>query len=184
MKSFTLIEIVVVMGILSVILGIITVSTFSFIKSSRDAKRRADLENIRGALEQYKSKNDIYPYPASGNTGWTDLIGGRTNCYSGWLGGCWTDGSVANSLAKALQDFLPQLPQDPKLVYAGCAAASSSYVYCSLDSGKSYVLGTYLETSTTARTADCDGPGGADDCTYCCNGFANYKLGPYGVTYQ
>ncbi len=66
-KSFTLIEILVVatiIGLLSV-LGIISYSQFT--KSARDARRKSDIENIRVALESYKSNTNYYPYQDSGD---------------------------------------------------------------------------------------------------------------------
>lgn len=60
-KAFTLIEILVVVTIIGLITSIAVVSYTSINKNSRDARRKADLEQIRAALEMYRSNNNSYP---------------------------------------------------------------------------------------------------------------------------
>lgn len=64
-NGFTLIEILVVATIISLLAGIGMVSYSSFTKSSLDARRKADLEQIRTALEMYRSNNTSSSYPLS-----------------------------------------------------------------------------------------------------------------------
>jgi general secretion pathway protein G len=60
-KAFTLIELLVVMTIISVLLGISMVAFQGSRKSARDTKRTSDLEQIRSALEVYRSDQGGYP---------------------------------------------------------------------------------------------------------------------------
>lgn len=60
-KSFTLIEILVVVTIIMLLTTTATVTYTAFLKQSRDAKRKTDLEQIRAALEMYRSNNNTYP---------------------------------------------------------------------------------------------------------------------------
>lgn len=60
-QAFTFIEILVVVTIIGIITTIGLVTYTQFLKQSRDAKRKGDIEQIRGALELYRSKNDTYP---------------------------------------------------------------------------------------------------------------------------
>ena len=60
-KSFTLIEILVVATIVVLLTATATATYTAFLKQSRDAKRKTDLEQIRAALEMYRSNNDSYP---------------------------------------------------------------------------------------------------------------------------
>lgn len=53
-----LLIVVVMLGLLTLISGTAYISTM---KTSRDGRRRIDLENIRGALEMYRSDNSTYP---------------------------------------------------------------------------------------------------------------------------
>ncbi len=60
-KGFTLIELLVVATIISILAGVGLVSYTQFVKKSRDERRKSDLNNIRAALEMYRSDNDTYP---------------------------------------------------------------------------------------------------------------------------
>ena len=61
-KSFTLLEMLIVLGIIAVILSVLTVSFSTAQKKSRDAKRKSDIKSLQGALEQYYSTCG-YTYP-------------------------------------------------------------------------------------------------------------------------
>jgi len=59
-NGFTLIEILVVATIIGLLAAVVSMSYSQFNKQSRDAKRKTDLEQIRAALEMYRSNNDQY----------------------------------------------------------------------------------------------------------------------------
>jgi len=61
LAGFTLIELLVTMTIVAVLLAISLVSYQGARKSSRDGKRKADLEQIRGALEMCRTDTGSYP---------------------------------------------------------------------------------------------------------------------------
>lgn len=61
-KSFTLLEMLIVLGIIAVILSVLSVSFSTAQKKSRDAKRKGDLKSLQNGLEQYYSScSYIYP---------------------------------------------------------------------------------------------------------------------------
>jgi len=60
-EGFTLIEILVVATIIVLLTATAIVTYSVFLKQARDAKRKTDLEQIRAALEMYRSNNDTYP---------------------------------------------------------------------------------------------------------------------------
>ncbi len=62
-KSFTLIELLVVATIIALLATAAFVSYSQFSKQARDARRKTDLEQIRSALELYRS--NVGDYPAS-----------------------------------------------------------------------------------------------------------------------
>jgi len=64
-KGFTFIEILVVVTIIGVLTAIGVTSYRAATKKSRDGKRKADLEQIRAALEMYKADVDQYPLAVS-----------------------------------------------------------------------------------------------------------------------
>lgn len=51
--GFTLLEVLVVIGIIAIILGLGTASYSTAQKKARDAKRKIDLRNVQKGLEQY-----------------------------------------------------------------------------------------------------------------------------------
>lgn len=60
-KAFTLVELLVTIAIVAILSGI-GLGSFGMVqKTSRDGKRKADLEAIRSALEIYKSDTGGYP---------------------------------------------------------------------------------------------------------------------------
>jgi len=66
--AFTLIEILVVVTIIMLLTATAVVTYSTFLKQSRDAKRKADLGQISAALEMYRSNNVGYP-----NGNWSNL---------------------------------------------------------------------------------------------------------------
>jgi prepilin-type N-terminal cleavage/methylation domain-containing protein len=64
-KGFTFIELLVSVTIVAVLLAIGMVSYSTVNRKSRDAKRKADMQSIRSALEICRSNTGIYPTTAS-----------------------------------------------------------------------------------------------------------------------
>lgn len=61
-NGFTLIELLVVLFIISLLASLVIVNVSQARKSSRDAKRVANLKSIQTALEMYYEKYKAYPY--------------------------------------------------------------------------------------------------------------------------
>jgi prepilin-type N-terminal cleavage/methylation domain-containing protein len=68
-KGFTLLEILVVIGIIAVLVGLATTSYSTAQKKARDTKRKSDLRTIQNCLEQYYSYNNNFKYNGSLPTG-------------------------------------------------------------------------------------------------------------------
>ena len=60
-KAFTFIELLVVITIIAVLMAIATVTYSSTMTKSRNAKRVADIQSIRSALEICRSEDGYYP---------------------------------------------------------------------------------------------------------------------------
>ena len=60
-KGFTLVELVIGVGIIALLTSIGLAYYGSVNKRARDGKRKADIEVIRSALEMYKADNSSYP---------------------------------------------------------------------------------------------------------------------------
>lgn len=63
--GFTMIELLVVISIIAVLSAIGVASFTGSQKRARDARRQADLEAVRSALELYRADNPVTGYPAS-----------------------------------------------------------------------------------------------------------------------
>jgi type IV pilus assembly protein PilE len=62
-KAFTLLEMLVVIGIIGILVGLGAVSYSTAQKKARDAKRKQDLKAVQNCLEQYYSYNNNFKYP-------------------------------------------------------------------------------------------------------------------------
>lgn len=60
-KGFTLLELLVVISIIGILISVTAVTYSSITKNARDARRKTDLEEIRSAIELYRSDNGEYP---------------------------------------------------------------------------------------------------------------------------
>lgn len=60
-NGFTLMELLVVIAILGILASLISGNFITSLKKGRDARRKADLENIQKALEMYYEDKKIYP---------------------------------------------------------------------------------------------------------------------------
>ncbi len=60
-KGFTLIELLIVIAIIGVLSSLLVTNYIGIRSRGRDALRKADLQQIRSALELYRSDNGSYP---------------------------------------------------------------------------------------------------------------------------
>ena len=67
--SFTLIELMIVVGIVGILSGIVmaVINPVNLQQKARDANRKKDLAVIASALEQYYADNNVYPISYSGS---------------------------------------------------------------------------------------------------------------------
>lgn len=137
-KGFTLIELLVVITIIGLLSAISVFALVGSRESARDARRKADLEQIRSALEIYKA--DCNRYPSSLPSVGSPLEGNP---------------SAANC-AGSTNTYIQAIPGDP--------STSGSYRYCPSSGNQSYTLSTYLEDSTATVTSCGSCSGGS--CRY------------------
>lgn len=131
MKSkvgFTLIEMLVVIGIIAVLAGLIMPSLGTSQMKARDAKRKSDLKQIQKALEIFRQDQDPVAFP--------------------------TDGSflnLATSWASGATVYMSTVPSDPD----STAATRVNYSY-SVDSNTlTYLLCACLENTADPEPTTC-----------------------------
>ena len=118
-SAFTLIELLVVISIIGILLGLSVFGLQGARQSSRDAKRKADLELIRSGLEIYKS--DCSAYPTANIIALTTLVG-----------------NGSSSSCPVTNTYISKIPVDP-------VPGTSSYSYAS--KGTTYALCATLESA-------------------------------------
>lgn len=131
-RSFTLLEMLVVIGIIAILVSISFASYSTAQKKSRDAKRKNDLKAIQNALEQYYSICD-YKYPSTLPSAGNKLTATTADCPS-----------LSSSV-----DIIT-MPSDPLGGNYQCIGTcdSTSYTICPKDLGG----GKYLETENCNST--------------------------------
>ena len=71
--GFTLLELLVVIGIIAVLVSLGATSYSTAQKKARDSKRKGDLRAIQSCMEQYYAYDDNFKYPVVANS--TDFRG-------------------------------------------------------------------------------------------------------------
>jgi general secretion pathway protein G len=136
-RGFTLIELLVVIAIIGILIGLSIFGLQGARESSRDSKRKADMELIRSGIEIYRSDCGTYPV-ATYTTSWPATITG-----SGTPSSC----PVANVYLSP--------PADP-------TSPARNYYYTS--DGITYTLCTSLEQGSGGVPTGCGSCGAS--CNY------------------
>jgi general secretion pathway protein G len=126
-NGFTLIELLVTVSIIAILMGLTILGLLGARQSSRNVKRKNDLEGIRAALELYKS--DCKKYPTA------DIFAGSSLKGDGSLTTCPTTNAYLSAI--------PKDPNDPE------------YSYKFVSDGITYKICSQLEGLTSAD--NCDG---------------------------
>lgn len=148
--GFTLVELLVVISIIGVLIGLSIFALQGARVSSRDARRKADLELVRSGIELYRSDCNKYPTTSTPSNPTTALDTGASSSLKG-------DGSTASCLSTNV--YISQIPADP-------ISPNSNYLYSS--NGTTYELCAALEQSTGLATVTCGGSSacGSSTCNY------------------
>lgn len=107
-QGFTLVELMVATLIIGILVGLSVAAMSGAKKSARDGKRKADLEQIRSALEMYKADNNTY-------VSWPDTcdssIGVGSTCPIDPPGSDW--GGTLETVLETPPGYISDLPTDP-----------------------------------------------------------------------
>lgn len=162
--GFTLVELLVVIGTLSILIAIIiaTINPFAQFAKANDAKRKADLSQIQKAVEVYYQDKGIYPPSSTVSPMYRleNLL--NNNLPSDW-GTAW------------MSAYMSILPKDP-------VSGTRRYVYYS--TGQSYWLYASLERPNDPQLCHNDGSA-CDSMSPAKNNIASNACGTtcnYGVS--
>lgn len=126
-NAFSLIELLVSISIIGIIITIGLSSYSTINKKTHDTKRKSDIEQLRSALEMYRTENKFYP-----------------------TGGCVSQSCQAVDLSALAADLLPYmsaLPTDPN--------SSQTYWYKATDVSNGAYYG-YCLSANLEQTAPTD----------------------------
>jgi len=128
-KGFTIIELIVVLGIIALLAAISLVFLTPSSAKGRDSRREEDVKTIQSALNLYINQKNAYPV-CSPET----VIDGNTDCLSSLL---------------LSEETIKAMPIDPKYKGTGSCGGADSFLYCyqSAD-GASYTIRYHLETDS------------------------------------
>jgi prepilin-type N-terminal cleavage/methylation domain-containing protein len=177
-SAFTLLEILLVVGIIAVLAGIVIVAINPSrqLATARDAERRSDLKQINSALLQYYIDNQEFPDSVTGNT-LTEICnsgsGDGTDCLDETI-----------DLSVLVPRYLSAIPTDPN----GYTATTTGYHIALNSSHKPYlkapnteVSGTYIAIgSGTGVTNPCDHSASNSSCWSTQSN--NHVWGPFEIS--
>jgi len=135
LTGFTLIELLVVISIIGILASFSVVSLNGARVKARDAKRKADMVQMRIAIYLYYDDN--LEYPKCGT--WDDEkddFGATVGCYNTTL---------TNSLISQSKPYMSALPVDPK------GTGIYTYRYVSNANGSEFVLAYNVEESVEVQ---------------------------------
>jgi len=125
-KGFTLIEILIVVGIIGILSSVVLIGLGPTQRLGRDARRLADLRNVQNALELYFNRCGYYP---GGAVQPTQPCGVRSSAPVSW--------SALNDVMRQSGIVTGRLPADP--------IPARSYGYGTNSIGTVYFLSAFLE---------------------------------------
>lgn len=95
-KGFTLVELLIVIGVISALMLLGATNWIAQQQKARDARRKADLTQIQAALEMYRSSPGITGYPDDGANPSDDYI------------------EMESELTTGANIVIDEIPTDPK----------------------------------------------------------------------
>jgi prepilin-type N-terminal cleavage/methylation domain-containing protein len=104
-KGFTLIELLVVVGIIGILASIVIVGLNKSQSKARDARRRAEKNQIITAMNMYYTDNGSWPMSNGSGAIWTCFGPTASTCWAG-LGGY----TGSDSLMNNIEPYLKRIP--------------------------------------------------------------------------
>ncbi|MBM2820418.1 MAG: hypothetical protein HW405_178 [Candidatus Berkelbacteria bacterium] len=161
-KSFTLIEMLVVVSIIAILATIVIVAVQRSSLNARDGRREADVKSIQTALEQYANAHyGNYPLAPC------FYFNGRAYDISETHSKACDSQSPpvgAVRVADALKPYLDPIPKDP-ILNPNETSAKGKYVYVST-TGREYGIQIYIEDTDSFCAVGPEGTGWTTPCDF------------------
>jgi len=165
-RSFTLIELLVVIAIIGILAAMILLAIKNGAPKARDARRVADLRQLKTALDAYYYDKGHYPYldgnPATLGKRCIGVKDGES-CYPGVPAGCTVVPTGSTYLFNELKLYYPKFPLDPSTrmenayLYAKGDYSAGCTGFLPFDSG--YFLVWRPDKGIPSSDSDCLGMG-------------------------
>ncbi|MDD2646875.1 MAG: type II secretion system protein [Patescibacteria group bacterium] len=130
-RALTLVELMVVIGIIGILSAIAVASFNSARVKARDAVRAQNLKALSMALELYYANNNSYP---SGDIGPSDSDSNYGFCLE-----------QSTNFATLMSSYMTQIPKDP--LFQDTAYPDHCYWYRTAGNGSQYHISVYVESS-------------------------------------
>jgi len=139
-RGFSLMELLISVSIIAILIAIGIASYATINKQSRDTKRKSDMEQIRAALEMYRSDNGFYPPVGVGS----------------WTAASSSTDPLVGLTPSLVSTYIAAVPTDPK------PAQSYMYIATNYSGGNyfGYCISVALESENPADTCTVTLPSG------------------------
>lgn len=188
LKAFSLVELLVVIGIIGILSTVGIISYNGTQKVARDNQRKSDLQAIGTAYKMHYQDKKAWSFNAAELSGINPTATSEGNGGQGWFN--YQTGSYKVSMANALTTlgYLTKAPRDPLIpddstFYLSAKASQYLKYFCTISgSTKGIILFSRLENSTSVATPFYDADSSLN--TLCTN-FDSLKttLAAYKINY-
>lgn len=162
-RGFTLIELLVVMLIIGLLASMVIINVSNSRKMTRDAKRKADIQSMRTAIEGYYQAHTTYPECSYSNT--NSKVDGIERdptdhpAYDNSLKCIDIAHSVSYLAGVMVPNYLPAMPKDSLAPLSSHTLAenygSHDYIYVRSVDGESYAFWVQFENPIEGNINSC-----------------------------
>jgi type IV pilus assembly protein PilE len=142
LSAFTLLELMVTMAIIGVLIGLAVFGISVAQRNSRDTSRKAALQSINVAIQDFYTKNNNYPGYLYFNG-----AGGINVCASNAVGSCSPAGSSNVPLTSGTASGTVAGTNNGSLGVTNGGAGTTKYYFSTTAATDGYVLGACLESN-------------------------------------